>query len=255
MGAAASTCPVSPAITIIIILVIVALVVGLLLVLLWKRCCRHPAAGEGGGTRGAAPKWGLWVGRGTCFGADGSVFPSRGQQRPGQKVRPSGGESCWGLCSVPASLAAPPGRLGERAGGCGRAKRGSPAAPPTQGLVSPPRLGVSSLAALCFSPPQHYLVLQLTRMLAGRAGDADNIRNEHLSQDQERGLLPAVGAPDAPGLEVGHRAPLLGRALSLSFTSTTLISSKASRAGRFPSEVSVLSSFRAPKISCFNTQL
>ncbi|NWZ26717.1 TR10B factor, partial [Asarcornis scutulata] len=57
------------------------------------------------------------------------------------------------------------------------------------------------LAALCFSPPQHYLVLQLTRMLAGRAGDADNIRNEHLSQDQERGLLPAVGAPDAPGLE------------------------------------------------------
>ncbi|XP_068518204.1 tumor necrosis factor receptor superfamily member 10A-like isoform X1 [Anas acuta] len=47
----------------------------------------------------------------------------------------------------------------------------------------------------------HYLVLQLTRMLAGRAGDADNIRNEHLSQDQERGLLPAVGAPDAPGLE------------------------------------------------------
>lgn len=58
MGAAASTCPVSPAITIIIILVIVALVVGLLLVLLWKRCCRHPAAGEGGDTRGAAPKWG-----------------------------------------------------------------------------------------------------------------------------------------------------------------------------------------------------
>lgn len=132
---------------------------------------------------------------------------------------------------------------------------GLPRLPPPRGLVSPPRLGVSSLAALCFSPPQHYLVLQLTRMLAGRAGDADNIRNEHLSQDQERGLLPAVGAPDAPGLEVGHRAPLLGRALSLSFTSTTLISSKASRAGRFPSEVSVLSSFRAPKISCFNTQL
>lgn len=98
-------------------------------------------------------------------------------------------------------------------------------------------------------------MLQLTRMLAGRAGDADNIRNEHLSQDQERGLLPAVGAPDTPGLEVGHRAPLLGRALSLSFTLTMLISSKASRAGRFPSEVSVLSSFRAPKISCFNTQL
>ncbi|KAM9175207.1 tumor necrosis factor receptor superfamily member 10A-like isoform 4-T4 [Mergus octosetaceus] len=47
----------------------------------------------------------------------------------------------------------------------------------------------------------HYLVLQLTRMLAGRAGDADNIRNEHLSRDQEQGLLPAVGAPDAPGLE------------------------------------------------------
>lgn len=255
MGAAASTCPVSPAITI-IILIVVALVVGLLLVLLWKCCCRHPAAGEGGGDPGCCPQMGgLWVGRGTCFGADGSVFPSRGQQRPGQKVRPSGGESCWGLCSVPASLAAPPGRLGERAGGCGRAKRGSPAAPPPRGLVSPPRLGVSSLAALCFSPPQHYLVLQLTRMLAGRAGDADNIRNEHLSQDQERGLLPAVGAPDAPGLEVGHRAPPLGRALSLSFTSTTLISSKASRAGRFPSEVSILSSFRAPKISCFNTQL
>uniref|UniRef100_A0A8B9R2Q9 TR10B factor n=1 Tax=Anas platyrhynchos TaxID=8839 RepID=A0A8B9R2Q9_ANAPL len=42
----------------IIILIVVALVVGLLLVLLWKWCCRHPAAGEGGGTRGAAPKWG-----------------------------------------------------------------------------------------------------------------------------------------------------------------------------------------------------
>lgn len=133
VGAAASTCPVSPAITIIIILIVVALVVGLLLVLVWKRCCRHPAAGEGGGTRDAAPKWGLWVGRGTSLGADGSVFPSRGQQRPGQKVRPSGGESCWGLCLVPASLAAPPGRLGERAGGCGRAKRGSPAAPPSPG--------------------------------------------------------------------------------------------------------------------------
>ncbi|XP_038022871.2 tumor necrosis factor receptor superfamily member 10B isoform X1 [Anas platyrhynchos] len=95
----------SSTITIIIILVIVALVVGLLLVLLWKRCCRHPAAGDSRD-----------LGR-----------------KSGQVV--------------------------------------------------------------------HYLVLQLTRMLAGRAGDADNIRNEHLSQDQERGLLPAVGAPDAPGLE------------------------------------------------------
>ncbi|XP_038022872.2 tumor necrosis factor receptor superfamily member 10B isoform X2 [Anas platyrhynchos] len=94
----------SSTITIIIILVIVALVVGLLLVLLWKRCCRHPAAGD-----------------------------SRDLGRKSGQV--------------------------------------------------------------------HYLVLQLTRMLAGRAGDADNIRNEHLSQDQERGLLPAVGAPDAPGLE------------------------------------------------------
>nr|XP_038022872.1 tumor necrosis factor receptor superfamily member 10A-like isoform X4 [Anas platyrhynchos] len=88
----------------IIILIVVALVVGLLLVLLWKRCCRHPAAGD-----------------------------SRDLGRKSGQV--------------------------------------------------------------------HYLVLQLTRMLAGRAGDADNIRNEHLSQDQERGLLPAVGAPDAPGLE------------------------------------------------------
>ncbi|XP_071883215.1 tumor necrosis factor receptor superfamily member 10B isoform X3 [Anas platyrhynchos] len=99
----------SSTITIIIILVIVALVVGLLLVLLWKRCCRHPAAGDSRD-----------LGR-----------------KSGQVV--------------------------------------------------------------------HYLVLQLTRMLAGRAGDADNIRNEHLSQDQERGLLPAVGAPDAPGLEVAAR--------------------------------------------------
>lgn len=78
MGAAASTCPVSPAITIIIILLVVALVVGLLLCLLWMCCCRHPAAGEGGGTRGAAPKWGLWVGRGTSLGADGSVFSFQG---------------------------------------------------------------------------------------------------------------------------------------------------------------------------------
>lgn len=54
MGAAASTCPVSPAITI-IILIVVALVVGLLLVLLWKCCCRHPAAGDGGGTPGVLP--------------------------------------------------------------------------------------------------------------------------------------------------------------------------------------------------------
>uniref|UniRef100_U3IDI2 TNF receptor superfamily member 10b n=1 Tax=Anas platyrhynchos platyrhynchos TaxID=8840 RepID=U3IDI2_ANAPP len=95
----------SSTITIIIILIVVALVVGLLLVLVWKRCCRHPAAGDSRD-----------LGR-----------------KSGQVV--------------------------------------------------------------------HYLVLQLTRMLAGRAGDADNIRNEHLSQDQERGLLPAVGAPDAPGLE------------------------------------------------------
>ncbi|XP_040394341.1 tumor necrosis factor receptor superfamily member 10A-like isoform X4 [Cygnus olor] len=48
----------------------------------------------------------------------------------------------------------------------------------------------------------HYLVLQLTRRWRGGLGTRDNIRNEHLSRDQEQGLLPAVGAPSAPGLEV-----------------------------------------------------
>ncbi|XP_040394340.1 tumor necrosis factor receptor superfamily member 10A-like isoform X3 [Cygnus olor] len=47
----------------------------------------------------------------------------------------------------------------------------------------------------------HYLVLQLTRRWRGGLGTRDNIRNEHLSRDQEQGLLPAVGAPSAPGLE------------------------------------------------------
>ncbi|XP_047901738.1 tumor necrosis factor receptor superfamily member 10A isoform X2 [Anser cygnoides] len=51
----------------------------------------------------------------------------------------------------------------------------------------------------------HYLVLQLTRCWRGGLGTRDNIRNEHLSRDQERGLLPAVGAPSAPGLEVVAR--------------------------------------------------
>lgn len=157
----------------------------------------------------------------------------------------------------PCFACSPPGKAGGARRGLWPSKAGvSCGSPPGAGITTPAGSSGSPAWQLCVSlPPQHYLVLQLTRMLAGRAGDADNIRNEHLSQDQERGLLPAVGAPDAPGLEVGHRAPLLGRALSLSFTSTMLISSKASRAGRFPSEVSVLSSFRAPKISCFNTQL
>ncbi|XP_035418535.1 tumor necrosis factor receptor superfamily member 10A-like isoform X3 [Cygnus atratus] len=51
----------------------------------------------------------------------------------------------------------------------------------------------------------HYLVLQLTRRWRGGLGTRDNIRNEHLSRDQEQGLLPAVGAPSAPGLEVVAR--------------------------------------------------
>lgn len=200
MGAAASTCPVSPAITI-IILIVVALVVGLLLVLLWKRCCRHPAAGEGGGTRGAAPKWGLWVGRGTCFGADGSVFPSRGQQRPGQKVRPSGGESCWGLCSVPASLAAPPGRLGERAGGCGRAKRGSPAAPPPPGAGITTPAGSLQLGSFVFlSPPA----------LPGAAADPDACgEGWGRGQHPQRAPLPGPGAGAAP-CRGGSRRPRAG---------------------------------------------
>lgn len=215
MGAAASTCPVSPAITI-IILIVVALVVGLLLVLVWKRCCRHPAAGEGGGTRGAAPKWGGsgWEG-GHPSGLTALFFlPGDSRdlgRKSGQVVVSRAGGSARSLLR----LQPPREGWGSVQGAVAEQSGGLPRLPPPRGLVSPPRLGVSSLAALCFSPPQHYLVLQLTRMLAGRAGDADNIRNEHLSQDQERGLLPAVGAPDAPGLEVGHRAPPLGRALSL----------------------------------------
>nr|XP_038022870.1 tumor necrosis factor receptor superfamily member 10B-like isoform X2 [Anas platyrhynchos] len=157
----------------IIILIVVALVVGLLLVLLWKRCCRHPAAGD---SRDLGRKSGQVV-----------VSRAGGSARSLLRLQPP--REGWGSVQ---------GAVAEQSGGL-------PRLPPPRGLVSPPRLGVSSLAALCFSPPQHYLVLQLTRMLAGRAGDADNIRNEHLSQDQERGLLPAVGAPDAPGLEVVAR--------------------------------------------------
>lgn len=151
VGAAASTCPVLP---VIVIVIIVALAAVLLLLLLWKRCCRHPAAGEGG-PGVLTPKWGLWVGRGTSPGADGSAFPSRGQQRPGQKVWQRGGESWWGLCSLLALLAAPREGWGSVQGAVAKQSGGLLRPPPPRGLVSPPRLGagVSSSAALCFSPP------------------------------------------------------------------------------------------------------
>uniref|UniRef100_A0A8B9CMC1 TR10B factor n=1 Tax=Anser brachyrhynchus TaxID=132585 RepID=A0A8B9CMC1_9AVES len=90
----------------IVIVIIVALAAVLLLLLLWKRCCRHPAAGEGG-PGVLTPKWGLWVGRGTSPGADGSAFPSRGQQRPGQKVWQRGGESMFSFQEVVARTSDP----------------------------------------------------------------------------------------------------------------------------------------------------
>ncbi|XP_040394339.1 tumor necrosis factor receptor superfamily member 10B-like isoform X2 [Cygnus olor] len=153
----------------IIIVIIVAVAVVLLLVLLWKCCCRHPAAGD---SRDLGRK-------------SGNVVVSR-----------DGGSAPSLLCLQP-----PPGRLGERAGGCGQAERGSPAPPPGAGITAPVGSRGLQLGSFVFLSPQHYLVLQLTRRWRGGLGTRDNIRNEHLSRDQEQGLLPAVGAPSAPGLE------------------------------------------------------
>lgn len=137
----------------------------------------------------------------------------------------------------------PPGRLGERAGGCGQAERGSPAPPPRAGITAPAGSRGLQLGSFVFLSPQHYLVLQLTRRWRGGLGTRDNIRNEHLSRDQEQGLLPAVGAPSAPGLEVGHRAPLLPPAQPRSEPFLCLDHAHQLQGFQGRTKVSVLSSF------------
>lgn len=99
-----------------------------------------------------------------------------------------------------------------------------------------------------FLSPQHYLVLQLTRCWRGGLGTRDNIRNEHLSRDQERGLLPAVGAPSAPGLEVGHRAPLLPAARPSSEPFLYLDHAHQLQGFQGRTNVSVLPSFWTPNL-------
>uniref|UniRef100_A0A8B9EPJ4 Uncharacterized protein n=1 Tax=Anser cygnoides TaxID=8845 RepID=A0A8B9EPJ4_ANSCY len=143
----------------IVIVIIVALAAVLLLLLLWKRCCRHPAAGD---SRDLGRK-------------SGNVVVSRG-----------GGSAPSLLCLQP------PGKAGGACRGLWPSRAGvSCAHPPPGGWYHRPGWEQGSPARqLCVSLPPALPGAAADPVLAGWAGDA--------GQHPQRAPLPGPGAGAAP---------------------------------------------------------